>query len=353
MRILVFEWLVGGGVAGDQSLSPDDPFLAQGADMYGAIVDDCLELGFEVASPLDPQRAERIVNFEELRHNDNVQFTPVTSAGQIKQTLLSLAQRADHILLIAPECEGILNRCVQWLDEFQSKLLCGPKNLIEIFANKNATQELLTSKGIAVPQGIALTPDILVGGVEKALRRIITATDGIAWPLVVKPSDGAGGENVLLCSNPQQLQWAITMQTKCTEDLRAERYIAGTPASVSIARNQHETRLLPATKQQFSNACQQRRPLDFEKTTPEPIGHFLKSTYPLEYKLRQRAETLAASVADALPTWRGYLGIDMVLADEGPDVVVELNPRLTASYPTVCADGQFNLIRFLLGVKVK
>jgi len=59
MKILVFEWLVGGGVAGDKTTPPDDPFLVQGASMYGAILDDCLKLGAEVHSPLDPQHSPR------------------------------------------------------------------------------------------------------------------------------------------------------------------------------------------------------------------------------------------------------------------------------------------------------
>jgi predicted ATP-grasp superfamily ATP-dependent carboligase len=166
--------------------------------------------------------------------------------------------------------------------------------------------------------------------------------------LIVKPVDGAGGDDVVLCRNFQQLETVVADPKNANAALRLERYIAGTSVSVSVVRNQHETRLLPATKQQFSNTWHQPSPSDSDKTAPEPIGHFVKSVYPLENSLQHRAEALAVSVADAFPTWRGYLGIDMVLADEASDVVVELNPRLTASYPTVRAETGFNLMEFLL-----
>ena len=74
----------------------------------------------------------------------------------------------------------------------------------------------------------------------------------------------------------------------------------------------------------------------------------MESVYPLQESLQRRAATLATAVAQAIPTWHGYLGVDMILADTGPDVVVELNPRLTASYPKIRTETGFNLIEFLL-----
>ena len=165
---------------------------------------------------------------------------------------------------------------------------------------------------------------------------------------MLKPADGAGGDNIFLCQNPDQLVSAMAMVKESGSNLRVEHYVAGKPVSVSIVRNQHETRLLPGTEQQFSNTWNRRPPDDSENVDPEPIGHFVKSAYPLDNDLQCRAGVLASAVADALPTWRGYLGIDMVLTDDGPDVVAELNPRLTASWCRVRKETGFNLIEFLL-----
>jgi len=332
MKILVFEWLVGGGIAGEADISSSDPFLVQGAGMYRAILDDCLMLGAEVLSPLDPRRSHAIADFETLRSHDNFHITPITIERDLEPVLRSLAQQADHILLIAPECEGILARCVQWLDGFQSKLVCGPQSLIETFTDKNATQQLLQSEGIFVPTGISLPTAILNDGQGRGLHETIA-------------------DNVFLCHNLDQLYSACSMLNDSGATLRVERYIAGTPVSVSIVRNENETQLLPGTEQQFSKTWNNQDAEKSKNTNPDPIGHFVKSAYPLEEKLQHRAEALATLVAAALPQWRGYLGVDMVLADDGPDVVVELNPRLTASYETVRAETGFNLMEFLLDVE--
>ena len=347
MKILVFEWLVGGGTAGQAAIPGDDPFLIQGAGMYGAILDDCLSLGAEVLSPLDPRFTHTIDNFETLRVHDNFHVAPINTSQDLEPALKSLAQQADHIFLIAPECDGILTQCLQWLDGFQSKLVCGPQNLIEIFADKNCTQLLLRSERIAVPPGISLPPEALAGGGSWALGKFIELNEALAWPLVVKPPGGAGGDGVQLCHTLEQLE---TAAANTAEVFRAERYIAGVSVSVSIVRNQHETRLLPATEQRFSNTWNQQRPDDRKSTNPEPVGHFVESVYPLQESLQRRAATLATAVANAFPTWHGYLGADMILADNGPDVVVELNPRLTASYPTIRAETGFNLLEFMLGL---
>ena len=242
-----------------------------------------------------------------------------------------------------------MTRCLQWLDGFQSKLVCGPQSLIETFADKNATQQLLESHRIPVPNGAELSLELLDRLEHKVIEDYVLKNGSLSWPMIIKPSSGAGGDNVFLCHNRDQLQSAIAMLKETDDPIRVERYITGTPASVSIVRNRCETRLLAATEQRFSNACSQRQPNDFENVTPEPIGHFVKSVYPLPEHLQRRAAALAKTVADVVPTWRGYLGVDMVLANDGPDVVVELNPRLTASYTKIRAETGFNLMEFLLG----
>ncbi len=347
MKIFVFEWMVGGGMAGEAAPPAHDPFLQQGASMFGAILDDCLKLGVDVLSPLDARLNGAIDNFEALCRHESFQITPIEIAKQLKPTLRSLANESDYIFLIAPESEGILTRCIQWLDGFQTKVLCGPQNLIEIFADKNQTQQLLKSKGISVPLGIPLPAQTLADGDGSALAKLIEAAEELSWPLVLKPSDGAGGDDVLLCHNLRQLAVA-TKQQGTNQASRAERYISGKPVSVSIVRNRHEARLLPATEQRFSKTWNQQQLGDFETTQPEPVGHFVESVYPLQDSLQHRAAALATTVAANFPAWHGYLGVDMILADNGPDVVVELNPRLTASYEMIRAKTEFNLMEFLL-----
>jgi len=203
--------------------------------------------------------------------------------------------------LIAPECEGILIRCLQWLDGFQSKLVCGPQSLIETFADKNETQQVLKPHGIPVPSGVALPQELQDLSDRAAIGEFVSKNPALIWPLVLKPSGGAGGDNVIRCNNLDQLDSAIGVIMGSDKSWRLERYIAGLPVSVSIVRNQHDTRLLPAIEQRFSNSWNPLRPDDLKNTVPETVGHFVGSAYPLPEPLQHRAATLAAAVA-ASPT---------------------------------------------------
>lgn len=317
--------------------------------MFGAIVDDCLKLEMEVLAPVDPQVAGALQDYENWRGNPLFHITPVADTRQLKPTLQTLAAKADQIVLIAPESAGILTDCVQWLKELRSKLVCGPESLIGICADKNACQKMLASRGVAVAAGVALPHPELVDAKDHFMAK----GKALQGPLVIKPADGAGGEHVLLCGDADQLNAAWKTIEQSGGDWRMERYIEGRPISVSIVRSAAEVVLLPATEQCFSAGWHDWR--DWQppslaqksgKMPPQPIGHFVESVFPLAEDLQQRAEALAWQVADALPQWRGYLGVDMVLADTGPDVVVELNPRLTMSYHSIRRETGFNLIEF-------
>ena len=49
-----------------------------------------------------------------------------------------------------------------------------------------------------------------------------------------------------------------------------------------------------------------------------------------------RAATLAKEVLEYLPPCRGYVGLDLVLGDDpAEDCLIEINPRLTMSYPVL------------------
>jgi predicted ATP-grasp superfamily ATP-dependent carboligase len=72
---------------------------------------------------------------------------------------------------------------------------------------------------------------------------------------------------------------------------------------------------------------------------------------PLEPNLEARAITLAQSAVDAVGRPRGYVGVDVVLADRmDRDVVIEINPRLTTSYLGLRQLARTNLMAVLLGL---
>jgi predicted ATP-grasp superfamily ATP-dependent carboligase len=57
---------------------------------------------------------------------------------------------------------------------------------------------------------------------------------------------------------------------------------------------------------------------------------------PFDHPLAAAAAEAATRTCEAIPGLRGYVGVDLILADSGP-VVLEVNPRLTTAYVGVRA----------------
>ena len=69
---------------------------------------------------------------------------------------------------------------------------------------------------------------------------------------------------------------------------------------------------------------------------------------PLPPPLEKRAQRIAAAAIDGLTGLFGYLGVDVVLGDDGRDWAIEINPRLTTSYVGLRALAETNLAAAML-----
>ena len=326
MKVLVFEWLVGGGLLSKPPLPADDPLLLQGASMFAAVVDDCINCGAEVVAPIDRRIDIVLDGLLAFSEHPALQLFELDSRKTLEKQLLKIAAEVDYIMLIAPESDGILSQCLDWLDPHHAKLICQTVELTKRFANKNRTQLFLHESGIPVAAGHPLTDP----------RNSPT----LGFPLVVKPADGAGGDDVFICH--QQSDYSNLVASKKLEKntWRVEQFISGVPVSVSLAQSNCHQLILPPTGQQFESHNGAK---GFKL-----LGHYSGTLFPLEETLANRATSLAHQVAQCIPTWRGYLGIDMVLADDGNDVVIEINPRMTMSYCHLRKATGINVMEFLL-----
>lgn len=299
MKFLLFEWMVGGGlIESNCPLDQDDCFFEQGSAMFWAMADDLIAAGHDLVAPLDARvcQSERSQRWAQKREH----FDPVPIEADLWKTLCDLAADVDQIFLIAPECDGILAQCYNNLEAFSEKWFGGPVAWIELASDKNRMQEYLNARGIAVPPS----------GMKSGLK----------W--VAKPTDGAGSEDVVIFSNRNR---AIEFQERAK--WRVEQYIPGKSASVSIINVSGKHFFLPPTGQIFAG-----NGADPSAGSDGSIGAYIDAEYPLNERQSQRATALARQTVDVLPPFKGYIGIDLILADEGPDVVVEINPRMTMSY---------------------
>jgi predicted ATP-grasp superfamily ATP-dependent carboligase len=94
-------------------------------------------------------------------------------------------------------------------------------------------------------------------------------------------------------------------------------FVPGLAASVAFLIGSKQTFALPPAQQRLSS---------------DGRFHYLGGRIPLSPEFAQRAERIARQAIDCVPGLFGYVGVDLVLGDDGCDWAIEINPRLTTSY---------------------
>lgn len=294
MRVLVFEFMTGGGVADQHPIDDEsETFLAQGHSMLTAVCEDLLSLGHEVVTLVDITR--------NISLPKGVTRIGIESESEVDPSLFGAAMASDDVLLIAPESDGCLERLAALLSSIADRFISPNLNFIRLTGNKWDCYNWLLSRKVPCPESVLMTSESDAASLPNDFL-----------PCVVKPVFGAGSEGLRLIESANELK-------AFDSPALLQRFVAGTPVSVSvIVQSKEQVYFLEPGRQVFDS---------------EPFGKHVRTDFPLTPGLRQRALQLAKGVVDACPSCLGYFGIDMVLADcsEG-DVVIEINPRLTTSY---------------------
>ncbi len=184
MKVFVLEWLTCGGLWFD-GLDLDDkcPFRVQGLAMFEALTSDFLESGHQV---LWTQDCRVQLNNRSLDIESNPLL--VSHPDDLQPAVSLLADQADAIVVVAPECGGCLHRVVNWLAPQQAKLASPDATFIGLTSDKQATAKWLGKFNIPVPDGVRVV-------------RLDDARDRVALPAIAKPNMGAGSENVHLINS--------------------------------------------------------------------------------------------------------------------------------------------------------
>ena len=317
MRILVYEYLTGGGLwsdGADASLS--DLLLGEGRAMVRSLSEDLDRVaGLELIrledarlSPLDAP----------ARH-----IVPVDGADQESEQLARWSGEVDGVILIAPETDGrLLNRCLQVV-EADGRLFSPDPGFVELTANKQATARKLNQAGIPTPRAVAVDSQHPVPA-------------GFRFPAVLKPIDGAGSWRTRLVPTPDVLGEVPADQFPA----RLEQFYPGTPASIAVLCGPRGPKWLPPCLQRISS---------------DGRFHYLGGELPLVSGLADRATRLARAALAALPPTAGYVGIDLILGPDASgdrDIVLDVNPRLTTSYVGLRQASHDNLAAAMLDVAI-
>ena len=310
MNVLLFEYVAGGGWWEVSNAAPTGGLLAEGAAMLAAAAKDFSHVPGVHLTALHDVRVRR-------RLPASVTAIDVDSAAALQDCFQRAAEAADCALVIAPETDGALERFAQLACRCGAELIGPPPHCIRVAADKNLTASALSEAGVATPRGVTWSAG-----------RCWPAIDDVpfesAYPLVWKPVDGCGSQDVRLVRSPADAQPATAG--------RLEEFVPGMPASCLVLCGPDLLQPLPPCRQELSQD-----------------GRFQLQGLTLieDARLAQRAQDLAAAAVAALPGARGLVGVDFVLSDER-DVVIEVNPRLTTSYLLVRNAVEGNLAAAML-----
>jgi hypothetical protein len=313
--IVLYEFASSGGLLREHD-AHSAHLLTEGHAMLRAVAEDFAALEDTRVTLLSDHRLE-------TSWPAGCEIRTVNPGDDDTQCLAEAASRADWTLVIAPETAGELERRARAVVAAGGRLLGPHPELIALAADKQWLCEHLENQNVPLPVGAILHDGEPLPG-------------GICFPAVIKPRDGCGAEGVRLVHDAATLPEHLRQ----SHELRVENYCPGMAASVAILGGTHDRLVLPACGQ----TIELREDLPF---------HYRGGYFPLAPPLAARAAQLAEAVADALPDWIGYLGIDLVLGsaeDGSDDVAIEVNPRLTTSYVGLRAAARVNLAATMLAL---
>ncbi|MEJ2109693.1 MAG: ATP-grasp domain-containing protein [Acidobacteriota bacterium] len=302
-RVLVWEYYTGGGFpTGHLPGGIADEALA----MLWAVLTDFRRWGaVHTVTVLDDRFGDYIpgLNRKTLPADEVCCATPENQ----KEVFLSLLQRCDAALIIAPETDGILSRLSAEVESSEKTLLGSASSAVSLSGDKEVCGGVFEQANLSTPR----TGITRVKHVEDVVKR-----HGL--PLVLKPVDGVGSEGVCLIADPEDIPGAVLEIRRVTACDRVlfQRYVEGTHASVSLLAAQGRSMPLSLNRQLIH---------------PGIPFRYSGSVVPLEHPKAVDAVQTARRAVEQIHGLRGYVGVDMVLTGDSV-CLIEVNPRLTTSY---------------------
>lgn len=213
--------------------------------------------------------------------------------------------KCDAVLLIAPESDSTLSRLAVLVEAAGVRLLGPTPEAIRLCSDKLTLARHWQHHGVP-------TPATTLVDIEPA-----------SYPVVVKPRDGAGSCDTVLCRNLEEFR------ATRTPNAIVQQYHSGVAASVAFINGE----ALPPCRQIQSD---------------DGRFQYLGGECPLPPDLAERAIRIATQAVACVPGLVGYVGVDVVLGET--DVAIEINPRLTTSYVGLRVMVPMNLAGLMLGL---
>lgn len=231
------------------------------------------------------------------------------------QVWASLIAEADLVWLVAPESAGALSQLTELVEMSGKALLTSTAAAVKIASSKWRTYEQLRLAGLPM---VATTrvPD------HSQARN--------GW--VTKPDDGVSCDDVHYFNDADSLERWLTQGPTASHIIQP--YIEGKAASFTMLCRDGQAWLL---------TCNQQL-IHVDQKSIQYRGGIVNGLMEHWAGFDQIAQQVAA----AIPGLFGYVGVDLIVGDDGRLHVLEVNPRLTTSFAGLEAAIAYNPARLLL-----
>ncbi|QDU79049.1 carbamoyl phosphate synthase-like protein [Polystyrenella longa] len=307
MKIFITEYFTSGQCPG---ITAENSLFREGWGMLAAFLEDaakrtppgapaiqCLTLlGAEPLTPLPP----------------DVEVYYAAQPEQAHEQFLALASSCDWTLVIAPETEGILLQQYDRVLAVGSRWLGCDRNAIEICSDKLAMAQLWDSLNLPTPSTQLLTE-----------MPNLDSAHSIEFPIVLKPRDGAGGDQTWKIEHATEFQRFLQYATPEERQLYlVQPFVSGQPCSLGVLSLEDEDHLFPIGQQNIRW---------------ENGFHYGGGEMPVQLptEVSSLLKDYVGQIRQALPGLAGYWGLDFIWDTENRDSplsLIEINPRLTTSY---------------------
>ena len=322
-RILIAEFVLANSEASRHAARS---MLSEAAAMLTAIVTDIaalpnIHVTVLLSSTADASFAASLTNTQVLRGELHPDALPSILHDESRQPPY------DAVLLIAPECDGILVSLLKSIQEQPTMPIHSlnlPWRLAELFADKRATDAWLRQHRIAtIP---TKTIDDTIANMLQSPAASSERQGDTNQLAVLKPRDGAGAGGVQVVSFDRQAFPELPQQNSDDDRWVLQPFLPGVACSVGfIGGGQHRpaTNLPPALQNIVTNGGR----LSYQG-----------GQIPCQPDIVARIQPIAEQLAAAFGPFDGYVGVDMLVDLSVPTDfeasvrVVEVNPRLCTSY---------------------
>jgi tyramine---L-glutamate ligase len=327
LKIIVYEHVSGGGYAG-QPIPPS--VFSEGFGMLRYVVEDFKAAGHEVTVLMD----ERISKLNPPIDADCT--VPIFYPHEPEKFLNNIAKINDAIYLIAPETGQTLQSLIELVEKTGKTSLNCESQAIGKVADKAVLYECLQKNGFPTPKTLQLNLTDSLMQVKQAIKGVLN------YPVVFKPVDGVSCGGLSIVKEENHVQKAIA---KIKADSKStcfivQEFINGESVSVSLLSTGKKALAISLNRQNVTLA------------DPDMDSYYNGGCVSFCHPLKQKAFALAEKVVCSFSGLRGYVGVDLVLAQDKP-YVVDVNPRLTTSYVGLHKVISFNIAEALVNAVLK